>query len=93
MNKETLKKIIEENSETSNMLFNMYYVSLISSDTCIDIKSCEESLRYLKELKSNLEDLELNTELKQEYLNRVNLGLEIVERDLKMYKNGGGFGC
>lgn len=93
MDKEILKKIIEENSETNKELFNLYFANLISSSTCIDINSCEDSLKDLNLLKKNLEELELESDLKKIYLNKVNIGIKIVKKDLEMYKNGGGFGC
>ena len=94
MKKEVFKQILEKNDENTTKLFSIYYVSLISSDTCIDTKSCTISLNKLKELKSYLNEFDdINEEIKKDYLEKINIGIEIIEQDLEALKNGNVFIC
>lgn len=93
MDKETAVKLFEKlykdrNDENAQMLFNIMYVGLISSDTCIDEQSCEESLDALIVLKSGLEQADIPEDFRKEYLERIELGIGIVQRDLTDIKNG-----
>lgn len=65
-------------------LLNLVLVSLISSDTLIDIDSCEKSLFkmliYRDEIKT------ANIENKNFYVKMIDEGIEIIERELRTFK-------
>lgn len=62
-------------------LTNLYLTGLISSDTIIDVKSCDESLNSLNVIKSNIEMFDLTDEKKEKIMSFVNKGIKIVKRD------------
>ena len=82
---EKLDKEIKENRET---IFSLFFVGLISSDTCIDEDSCLYFLTNLMALKKGLEKANIEESLKNEYMEKLELGIKIVSRDLEAYKNG-----
>ena len=51
MNKEFLENLIKEKDEINKKFFNFYYITLISSDTCINEENCKINLDKLTELK------------------------------------------
>jgi hypothetical protein len=65
-------------------LLNLVLVSLISSDTLIDIDSCKKSLFkmliYRDEIKT------ANIENKNFYVKMIDEGIEIIERELRIFK-------
>lgn len=67
-------------SETS-MILNFIYVSLISSDTIIDLVSCNKSKDELQKMLEALKLCDIKQEVKEEWKKRIEMGLEICERD------------
>lgn len=65
-------------------LLNLILVSLISSDTLIDIESCEKSLSKMLMYKEEIKTA--NIENKDFYVKMIDDGIEIIERDLKTFK-------
>lgn len=57
----------------------LYIVSLISSETCIDVESCKESIQKLEELKQDLGN-------DSEFLDQIDKAIETVKRDLDYYE-------
>lgn len=93
MNIEQTKMLFEKlykdkDNEDAQFVFNVLFVSLISSDTCIDEESCENSLDELVILNLGLEQADVPDEFKKEYKERIELGISIVRRDLNSIKNG-----
>jgi hypothetical protein len=71
----------------SNNILNILIAGCISSDTCIDINSCEENIKNLEFLKEKLEsDFKLEGEEYDKYLEMIENGLSVVKRDLKEFK-------
>ena len=93
MNKEFLESLIKEKNENSKKIFNFYYVTLISSDTCIDEENCKINLNKLIELKSLLEQINVPKEEKKEYERMVNIGIDIVQKDLEEFRNEDNIDC
>lgn len=72
--------------EEKNLL-NLLIASCISSDTCIDIESCKTSIENLEFLKKKLKsDFKLEGEDYDNYLERIEKGLNIVKNDLENFK-------
>ena len=92
MNKEVITKVLNNEDENYISLFNLYYVSLISSDTCISTEACETNLSRLHDLKKIIKEIKCPEEIKKEYLQRIDLGISIVEDDIEALKNGD-MGC
>jgi len=66
----------------SGMLY-FFLVSLISSDTLLTVKDCENSITRLKELLEVIPQSDLTDEEKEKTINFCNEGIEICERDKK----------
>lgn len=66
----------------SGMLY-FFLVSLISSDTLLTAKDCENSITRLKELLEVIPQSDLTDEEKEKTINFCNEGIEICERDKK----------
>jgi hypothetical protein len=56
---------------------------LISSDTLLTVKDCENSITRLKELLEVIPQSDLTDEEKEKTINFCNEGIEICERDKK----------
>jgi hypothetical protein len=81
-NLETLGKILQ-----NDQFRYLYLAGLISSDTNITDDDCNENLNNLNYIKDNINNLNLNNELKDEVIKLVNDGIEILERDIKNILN------
>lgn len=66
----------------SGMLY-FFLVSLISSDTLLTVKDCENSITRLKELLEVIPQSDLTDEEKEKTINFCNEGIAICERDKK----------
>lgn len=75
-------------TETEQTLFAMLYVSLISSDTCIDEESCLENLENLRNLEEGLKEANVPEDFKINFSDKITMGISIVERDLKDIRDG-----
>lgn len=68
-------------------LLNLLIAGCISSDTCIDIESCEKNIKNLEFLKEKLKsDFELEGEDYDKYLEMIENGLNVVKKDLEEFK-------
>lgn len=69
----------------------MYLVlgTLISADTNFDIPSVEKSIYMLNDIKTILPKCNIDEEKKTEYLDYIEKGLMILERDLDEFKEEG----
>lgn len=81
-NLETLGKILQ-----NDQFRYLYLAGLISSDTNITVDDCNENLNNLNYIKDNINNLNLNNELKDEVIKFINDGIEILERDIKNILN------
>lgn len=79
------KNTIEEFHK--NGLIYLVFVSLISSDTLLGLDDCENSLNILTKYNEELKNANIDAELKQKYQKFINDAFEIVNRDLKSFKN------
>lgn len=70
----------------SGMLY-FFLVSLISSDTLLTVKDCENSITRLKELLEVIPQSDLTDEEKEKTINFCNEGIEICERDKEKLEN------
>lgn len=68
-----------------NNLLELVLVELISSDNIYDIKSAEHSLIYLKEFENLIKQTSIPN--KDKLYENIIKGIDIVERDLKDFKN------
>ena len=80
------KNTIEEFHK--NGLIYLVFVSLISSDTLLGLDDCENSLNILTKYNEELKNANIDAESKQKYQKFINDAFEIVNRDLKSFKNG-----
>lgn len=88
MTKIEYKKLFEEcvnSGET--MVLNLIYVSLISSDRVTDLESCNKSLDELQKMREALTICDIDQVVKEEWKKRIEMGLEICERDRESYLN------
>ena len=67
-------------------LLNFMLVRLIISDTCIDVKSCEESLRGLETMREMLSRFKLSEEDLEFYNKKIDDGIDIVRQDLEDFR-------
>ena len=72
-----------ERLEKANLL-NFILVSLISSDTLINIESCEKSLNKMLEYQEEIKTA--NIENKDFYVKMINDGINIIKRDMELFK-------
>ena len=79
------KNTIEELHK--NGLIYLVFVSLISSDTLLGLDDCENSLNILTKHNEELKNANIDAESKQKYQKFINDAFEIVNRDLKSFKN------
>ena len=79
------KNTIEELHK--NGLIYLVFVSLISSDTLLGLDDCENSLNILTKYNEELKNANIDAESKQKYQKFINDAFEIVNRDLKSFKN------
>lgn len=68
-------------------LVYLVFASLISSDTLLSLNDCENSLKNLIKYNEALKNANIDTESKQKYQKFINDAFEIVNRDLKIFKN------
>lgn len=78
------KDIIEELHEAN--LLNFILASLISADTLINEESCEKSMKEMKKYISAIDDTNIESEKKDKYKKLMKEGLEIIRRDLILYR-------
>ncbi len=64
----------------------IYLVSLISSDTIIDIESANKCIDKLNEIKLVLPYLNITDKIKKETLKYIKKGLKIAKKDLKLFE-------
>ena len=64
----------------------LYLVSLISSDTMVDIESTEKCLDKIIFLNQNVKYMNLDNKVKEEVIKYTNKGIKIGKRDLKLFK-------
>lgn len=67
-------------------LRNLYLVTLISSDTIVDIESAKISIEKLNEIKLVLPYLNITDKIRKDTLKFINKGLKIAKRDLKKFE-------
>lgn len=79
-----MKEFVEDAHKNGVMFFVL--VSLISSDTLVDEKSCEKALKHSEEMLEGLEVAEIPEEDRKKYKEYLERGLGIIKRDLKKYK-------
>lgn len=60
--------------------------NLISADTCISEEACIESEKSLQSLKENIKDFELNKEDEKLMLEKIENGINIVQRDAQDFR-------
>ena len=71
MTLEILKHLHQNKMSDGLSMLDFYIISLISSDVCVNIKSCEESYDKLFELKTLLLISDLDAEIKEKYLTAI----------------------
>lgn len=79
------KKLLEGLHENGSMF--LLLVSLISSDTLINLEACEKSKKKTGEILSILPETNIPEEDKRKYENYLKRGLKIIERDEKEFKS------
>lgn len=74
------------NSEQWRYLF---LVTLVSSDTLINVESCKKSIESMTFVKDNIDLITTDDKIKKEVLKHIKDGLKIANRDLKYFENLG----
>ena len=64
---------------------NMFFVSLISSDSLIDIHSCDETIEISNFILNHLDLLVLEENIKNDVIKYLNDAIKIAERDKKIF--------
>ena len=64
---------------------NMFFVSLISSDSLIDIHSCDETIEISNFILNHLDLLILEENVKNDVIKYLNDAIKIAERDKKIF--------
>ena len=80
MDKEKLEVIYQSG------MWYLFLVSLISSDTLVDIESCEQSLFTINSTLTALPEANIPEEEKTKAVEMLQKGIKIVERDMKMFQ-------
>ena len=60
--------------------------NLISADTCTSEEACIESEKSLQSLKENIKDFELNKEDEKLMLEKIENGINIVQKDAQDFR-------
>lgn len=82
--KEITKELIE--SLDKNELLNFCLVSLISADTLLTAKDCENAIEHINKFKKLIPQTSFSDEKKENYLKFCEDCLEICERDKKIFE-------
>jgi hypothetical protein len=64
-----------------------YLVSLISSDSLVDVESCDLSIEHQKFLIDNINLFDIDDKIRKEVMKYAKKGLLIAKRDRKMFLN------
>ena len=67
------------------MTRSMFFVSLISSDSLIDIQSCDETIEISNFILNHLDLLILEENVKNDVIKYLNDAIKIAERDKKIF--------
>lgn len=79
-------RILNYNSLFENeMARSMFFVSLISSDSLIDVHSCDETIEISNFILSHIDLMILEENLKNEIIKYLNDAIKIAERDKKIF--------
>ena len=70
------------NNEQSRYFF---LVALISSDSLVDVESCDRSIEFLEFIIKNIDLIDVNDKIKKEVLKYSRKGLRIAKRDRKLF--------
>jgi len=63
----------------------LYLVTLISSDTIVDVESCDRSLESINFILNHIDLFELDDKVKKEVKKYLKKGLRIIKRDRKAF--------
>ena len=69
---------------TDSNMFSLILASLVSADSLVDVKSCEDALNFVSQLKEELKTSELKTD---RIISLINDAENIIKKDLEMFKN------
>ena len=79
------RKFVEKAVESG--MWNLVLVSLISSDTLINVESCKRSIDLIEELLKEVPMAEIPEDEKERSLGVLQEGLAIAKRDLAAFQN------
>lgn len=79
------RKFVEKAVESG--MWNLVLVSLISSDTLTDVKSCRRAIDLIEELLREVPRAEIPEGEKERSLEMLREGLTIAKRDLEVFQN------
>lgn len=65
----------------------LMFGSLISSDKLLSVKDCEKSIKELERLNEALKEANIEENKRKEYQDFIDKGFDIVNRDLKRFKD------
>lgn len=62
-----------------------FLVALISSDSLVDVESCDRSIEFLEFIIKNIDLIDVDDKIKKEVLKYSRKGLRIAKRDRKLF--------
>ena len=84
--RDTVTKELIEGLAKDEMVYSLFFVSLISSDTILTIEDAERSMKILKETDKAIDEADITDELKKKFKNLVKDGIKICKKDIKEFK-------
>lgn len=86
MNKSKYEELFHElNDGGESTLLNFIYVSLISSDTITNLETCNQSIEELRNMRVTVASCDINKNVKETWMNRIENGLEICEKEKQYF--------
>lgn len=84
--RDTITKELIEELAKDEMVYSLFFVSLISSDTILTIEDAEISMEILEETDKAIDEADITDELKKKFKNFVKDGIKICKKDIKRLK-------
>lgn len=83
--RDLLEKYREDKKAESVLCF--IYVGAISSDSLFDVEDCDRALNTISALEMAVKTANIDTELKDEWTEKISIARQIINRDKEMFEN------